>query len=79
MLLSSVCLALLFLQENHQLSKEYGDMKACLSKREADNRRLEDLLGRLQEEKKRLTQRNNKLTVNGMCVGVCVLMSLLLV
>ena len=40
-------------------------MKARLAVREADNLKLEDLLDRLQEEKKRLTQRNNKLTANG--------------
>ena len=52
-------------QENKRLSKDYSDMKARLSVREADNLKLEDLLDRLQEEKKRLTQRNNKLTANG--------------
>lgn len=40
-------------------------MKARLTVREADTLKLEDLLDRLQEEKKRLIQRANKLTANG--------------
>lgn len=50
--------------ENKRLAKDYSDMKARLTVREADNLKLEDLLDRLQEEKKRLMQRNNKLTAN---------------
>ena len=60
-IMASFCL----LQENQRLAKDYSDMKARLAVREADNLKLEDLLDRLQEEKKRLTQRNNKLTANG--------------
>lgn len=40
-------------------------MKARLAAREADSLKLEDLLDRLQEEKKRLIQRTNKATANG--------------
>ncbi|KAL8621049.1 hypothetical protein ACOMHN_040574 [Nucella lapillus] len=50
--------------ENKRMSNDTGDLKSKLSVREADNVKLEDLLDRLQEEKKRLMQRNNKLTAN---------------
>ncbi|XP_025088561.1 testis-specific gene 10 protein-like isoform X3 [Pomacea canaliculata] len=50
--------------ENSRLAKDYADMKARLTVREADTLKLEDLLDRLQEEKKRLIQRANKLTAN---------------
>ena len=65
-------------QENKRLAKDFGDMKARLEVRESENLKLEDLLDRLQEEKKRLTQRNNKLTANGnhhMCLHISVLYS----
>uniref|UniRef100_A0A2C9JE12 Centrosomal protein of 135 kDa n=1 Tax=Biomphalaria glabrata TaxID=6526 RepID=A0A2C9JE12_BIOGL len=50
--------------EQNRLIKELGDLKARLSTREADNVRLEGLLDRVTEEKKRLGQRVNKLTAN---------------
>ncbi|KAL8598704.1 hypothetical protein ACOMHN_033268 [Nucella lapillus] len=50
--------------ENKRLAKDCGDMKARLTVREADNHKLEDLLDRIQEEKKQLIQRNNKVTAN---------------
>ncbi|XP_076467897.1 centrosomal protein of 135 kDa-like [Babylonia areolata] len=53
-----------FRAENKRLAKDFGDIKARLTVREADNRKLEDLLDRIQEEKKRLSQRNNKLVAN---------------
>ena len=64
-LFSIITASFCLLQENQRLAKDYSDMKARLAVREADNLKLEDLLDRLQEEKKRLTQRNNKLTANG--------------
>ena len=45
--------------------KELGDVRARLTTREADNVRLEGLVDRITEEKKRLVQRANKLTANG--------------
>ena len=45
--------------------KEMSNAQARLSTREADNIRLEGLIDRVSEDKKRLTQRVNKLTANG--------------
>ncbi|CAG5129994.1 unnamed protein product [Candidula unifasciata] len=50
--------------EQSRLVKELADLKAHLATREADNVRLEGLVDRLSEEKKRLGQRVNKLTAN---------------
>ncbi|CAL1543301.1 unnamed protein product [Lymnaea stagnalis] len=50
--------------EQSRLIKELSDTRARVSTREADNVRLEGLLDRISEEKKRLVQRVNKLTAN---------------
>ncbi|XP_059152466.1 centrosomal protein of 135 kDa-like isoform X1 [Physella acuta] len=50
--------------EQSRLIKELSDTRARVSTREADNVRLEGLLDRITEEKKRLVQRVNKLTAN---------------
>ena len=53
------------LQEACRLNKDVADLKSRLSAKDNDNLRMEALLDKLQEEKKRMTQRLNKLTVNG--------------
>ncbi|GFS26865.1 centrosomal protein of 135 kDa-like [Elysia marginata] len=50
--------------EQNRLMKELGDVRTRLTTREADNVRLEGLVDRITEEKKRLVQRANKLTAN---------------
>ncbi|BFZ24412.1 hypothetical protein BsWGS_27451 [Bradybaena similaris] len=50
--------------EQTRLVKELADVKTRLATREADNVRLEGLVDRISEEKKRLGQRVNKLTAN---------------
>jgi len=50
--------------DNSRLIKEMSNAQARLSTREADNIRLEGLIDRVSEDKKRLTQRVNKLTAN---------------
>ncbi|KAJ8298507.1 hypothetical protein KUTeg_025038 [Tegillarca granosa] len=50
--------------ENNRISKDYNDTKAQLSVKKGDLLRLEELLDRVTEDKKRLSHRVNKLTAN---------------
>ncbi|XP_067662962.1 centrosomal protein of 135 kDa-like isoform X1 [Haliotis asinina] len=50
--------------ETKRLSKELSEMKIRLSSKENENIRLEGLLDRIEEEKRRLSQRCNKMTAN---------------
>ncbi|KAK3100318.1 hypothetical protein FSP39_018085 [Pinctada imbricata] len=50
--------------DNQRLSKEYSDAKAQLSVKNGDILRLEELLDRVQEDKKRLSHRVNKMMAN---------------
>ena len=53
------------LQERDSVVIENKDVGLKLSGLQADYQRLEDLLDRVQEDKRRLSHRVNKLTANG--------------
>ena len=56
---------LLLFQENQRMNKEISEVKAQLSVKSGDLLRLEELLDRVQEDKKRLSNRCNKMMSNG--------------
>ncbi|XP_046325816.2 centrosomal protein of 135 kDa-like isoform X2 [Haliotis rufescens] len=51
-------------KETKRMSKELSEMKMRFSSKENENIRLEGLLDRIEEEKRRLSQRCNKMTAN---------------
>ena len=68
-MVTCTCLAyqilLLQFQENQRMNKEISEVKAQLSVKSGDLLRLEELLDRVQEDKKRLSNRCNKMMSNG--------------
>ena len=68
-MVTCTCLAyqilVLLFQENQRMNKEISEVKAQLSVKSGDLLRLEELLDRVQEDKKRLSNRCNKMMSNG--------------
>ena len=55
----------MILQGNQSLSKQQAELKQQLSVKNGDLMRLEELLDRVTEDKKRISHRVNKLVANG--------------
>lgn len=54
-----------FVQENDRLIRDLEETQLKMKSEMADRQRLDDLLDKIQEDKRRLSNRVNKLTTNG--------------